>query len=171
MDEYLIVAKILKPHGLRGQFRAYSYTSFASKRYKKGNKLFLKVDDEYKEVTIASCSQRDKTFYILGLEEYQTIDEAMKLQGLELFALKDDSYLKKDEYFYSDLIGCDAFDEENNNIGKVDSVEQFTSQITLKIAKNAAKVHYFVPFNDFFIKEVDVKNKRIVIHVIEGLII
>lgn len=171
MNEYLVVAKILKPHGLRGQFRVYSYTSFASKRYKKGSKLFLGLDNEIKEVTIASAIHKEKNFYILELEEFKTVEEVNPLQGKELLSLKDETLLKKDEYFYSDLVGCAVFDEEKNNVGTVESVEDFTSQITLKISKNATKGQYFVPFNDFFVKEIDIKNKAITIHVIEGLII
>ena len=42
-------------------------------------------------------------------------------------------------------------------------------QITLKISKNLSKTHFFVPFNDFFVKKVDLENKEIIIHLIEGL--
>ena len=169
--EYVSLGVIKDSFGLDGTMKIFSTTSNQKQRYKTGSKVFLynPQTNERTELNVIKFRQNGP-FDFLKVNELNTPEEIKLIKGYEIHAIKDEISLEKGMYFYSDLKGCEVVDI-NNNIGKVDSVEQFTSQITLKIVKNAAKVHYFVPFNDFFIKEVDVKNKRIVIHVIEGLII
>lgn len=169
MEEYLLVATILKPYGLKGQCRVFASTSFASKRFKKGNKLLLKRNDEFEELTISSAFKKEGNFYIVSFENIETIEEIEKLYQMQLFTKKDEKLLHKNEYFYSDLVGLKVFDEDENELGSVVSVEEFPAQITLKISKNAAESHFFVPFNDFFVKSVNIENKKIIIHLIEGL--
>ena len=39
--EYLLLGKISKPHGLKGEVKIFSNTDFAKLRYQKGNVVFL----------------------------------------------------------------------------------------------------------------------------------
>ncbi len=169
MEEYLLVCKVLKPVGLKGQLKVYSYTSFKNSRYKKGNKLFYKENDSYKELVVFSHATKEGNLDLLTFLNYEDINLISPLLGKELYALKDEKILKKDEFYFSDLMDCKVIDEDNNELGIVEKVEEFPAQITLKISKKPAKTHFFVPFNDFFIKNIDIKNKVITIHLIEGL--
>ena len=64
---------------------------------------------------------------------------------------------------------CDVYDENNNKLGKVKDVEEYASYQTLRVKREGAK-DFFVPFVKAFIKKVDIKNQKIIIHVIEGLL-
>ncbi len=169
MNEYLLVCKILKPVGLNGEMRVYSYTSFKDIRYKKGNTLYIKENDNYVPLIIKSHYSKGGNIEVISFKNYEDINLISSFIGKELFALKDENLLEENEFYYSDLTGLEVFDEENNKLGTVTSVEEFPAQITLKITKNAAKSTFFVPFNDFFVKEIDLENKKIIIHLIEGL--
>ena len=48
-------------------------------------------------------------------------------------------------------------------------MEEYASYQTLRIKREGAK-DFFVPFVKAFIKKVDIDNKKIIIHVIEGLL-
>ena len=170
MEKYLLVGTILKPYGVKGQFRVYSHTSFPKRRFKKDSELYLFDGKEYKKVKITSAVQKEKMFFVLSLEGYDTVESVEQLRNFELCALKEDNILKKDEYFFTDLVGLNVFDENKNELGTVVKVEEFPAQITLKIQKKSAETYFFVPFNDFFVKTIDLENKQIIIHVIEGLI-
>lgn len=170
MERYLKVGKILKTQGLKGEIRVFSTTSFKDIRYKKGNELFILLKDgTYKKVIVNSFYSKGENLDVISFKNYDSIESIEPFIGLELCALKDENILFDDEYFYEDLKDCKIFDEEKNELGTVTSVEEFPAQETLKILGNNKKFFY-VPFNDFFIKEVDIKNKIIIIHVIEGLI-
>ena len=44
--QYLRVARIVNSIGLNGEIKIFSTTSFKEIRYKKGNKLYILVDNE-----------------------------------------------------------------------------------------------------------------------------
>jgi len=166
--EYLRVARIVKPLGLHGEMKIYSTTSFPEVRYKKGNSLFLLIDNDYKEITVKSHRILDSKFDAISFDEFNCIKEIANFSNLDLFVIKDESILNKDEYFYSDLIGLKIFNENKKELGYCIEIEEFPAQITLKI-QGSTKIFY-VPFNEFFIKKVDLHKKEIIIHEIEGLI-
>ena len=170
MKEYLLVCKVLKPVGLKGDLKVYTYTTFKDIRYKKGSKLFYKNGEDYIELTIKSFYSKGGNLDVISFKDLDEIDKVNFLLGKEIYALKDDSLLNENEFYYSDLTGLKVIDEDNNELGKVTSIEEFPAQITLKIQKNSAKNHFFVPFNDFFVKEVNIKDGFIKIHLIDGLL-
>lgn len=166
---YLKVGSINKPVGLKGEVKVFSTTTFKNIRYKKGNVLFLFVDNSYKEVTIESYRQKDSKFDILKFNEFNSPEEIEPFYQKDLFVLKDEKVLKKNQYFYDDLINCKVVNQDNIEIGKVVKIEEFPSQITLKI-ENSEKKFIYIPFIDVFIKSVDIENKTIICNTIEGMI-
>ena len=91
--------------------------------------------------------------------------------------MKDESILLKNEFYYDDLKDLKVYDEDKKEVGITIEIEEFPANLTLKIKTIEGKIS-FVPFNDFFIKNVDLdelfnidlENKTITIHVIEGLL-
>ena len=170
MEKYLKVGKILKAQGLKGEVKVYSTTSFKDIRYKKGSHLFIKdKNGNYIDLVVNTFYSKGENLDVISFMVHDTIESVEPLLNHELFALKDESILFDNEYFYDDLLNLTVFDENNNELGIVSSIEEFPSQITLKVAKKD-KHFFFVPFNDFFIKDVNLEDKKLLIHVIEGLI-
>ena len=170
MEKYLLVCKILKPQGLKGQVRVYSTTTFKDIRYKKGNKLFLKNNDTYTPLTVDSFFPKGGNIDVLGFKEFNTVEEIEKILGKELFALKDESILFDDEYFIDDLKSLDVFNEENKLLGHVSDILENYYITTIKVLKTNQKNTFTIPFNDFFVKSIDLENKKMIIHEIEGLL-
>ena len=169
MENYLKVGKILKPRGLNGEVKVFSTTSFKNIRYKKGNELFVQLDkDNLISVHIKKYSAKEGNIDVLQFEEYQNVNDLDPILEKDLLAVKDEQILKNNEYFFTDLENLVVFDENKNELGKVIKVEEFPSQITLKVERKDKK-SFFVPFNDFFVKEVNISNNYIIINVIEGL--
>ena len=83
--------------------------------------------------------------------------------------MKDESILLKNEFYYDDLKDLKVYDEDKKEVGITIEIEEFPANLTLKIKTIEGKIS-FVPFNDFFIKIIDLENKTITIHVIEGLL-
>ena len=169
MKEYLKVGTILKPRGLNGEVKVFSTTSFKDVRYKKGNELFVDLGNQnYLSVHIKKYASKEGNIDVLLFEEFNDINSLDPVLGKDLLIVKDEKVLKKDEYFFTDLEGLKVLDEENNELGKVIKVEEFPSQITLKVEKANGKF-FFVPFVDVFVKEVNISNNYIIIATIEGL--
>jgi 16S rRNA processing protein RimM len=167
--EYLSVGQIVKTVGLRGEVKVYPLTHFRGSRFKKGNHVFVLNDknEVIRDLTIKNHQQKD-TVDIISFNEIATIEEAEKLINAYLNVIKDRSFLKKDEYFYSDLIGNDVFFDNGQEIGKVIKVEEYASYVTLRIKTSGKDV--LVPFVNRFINEVNLEEHKIVINFIEGLL-
>ncbi len=168
--EYLKVAKILSTVGLKGEVRVYTTSTFKNLRYKKGNSLFyMNENNEYIEIHIKNYRNKEGNIDYLTFEEFDSIEKVEFLLNKELFALKDYKNLKDNEYYYSDLISSTCFDEDNNELGIIKDIKEFNANVSIELKLNNNKIIY-IPFNDFFIKNVDITSKKVIIHVIEGLL-
>ena len=168
--EYLSLGKITDSFGLDGTIKVFSTTDNASKRYKKGNSVFLydeKTGQHTKYVVISYRSSGK--FDFVRLDGISNPEDVTKLKWLEIHTIKDRSDLEVGYYFYSDLIGCKVFDSDMNILGEVKTVEEFPAQLTLRVKRQNGK-DFFVPFIKQFITDVDVDNKSIIINVLEGML-
>ena len=165
--EYLKVGKIIDTFSLDGSVKIFSTTTNQDIRFKKGNKILLENDGEYKELTVASYRHTHKGD-ILRFEEIINVDEAALYKGKELFVIKNREDLKEGYYFYSDLIGCSTI-SNGEKVGIVLDVEEYPAQLTLKVKANNGKI-FFVPFVKAFIKSVNIESKEIDIVLLEGML-
>ena len=168
--EYLLVGTIVKTIGLKGDVKIYPSTHFRDSRFKVGNHLFLLDEngEKSKTLTIKKHHKNGDCDQVI-FEEISSIEEAQEFVHKDLFVEKDRSFLKKDSYFYDDLIGCDVFFDNGAAIGKVSKMEEYSSYATLRVTTTAKK-SVLIPFVNAFIKEVDIENKKIVVKFIEGLL-
>ena len=124
MEKYLKVGKILKTQGLKGEVKVYSTTSFKDIRYKKGSHLFIKdKNGNYIDLVVNTFYSKGENLDVISFMDHDTIESVEPLLNHELFALKDDSILFDNEYFYDDLLNLTVFDEdntkENESVGKI----------------------------------------------------
>ncbi len=168
--EYLKIGKLIKTYGLNGHIKMYVTTDFLNQRLKKNSTVYLfdEKSNEHTEIEVSNHKPQDSTIEIVKFKGVDFIDQAEKLIGKEVHVIKDEKFLPKDTYYFVDLVGLDVVDEDNKQIGKVIKIMNYTNNISLRIKTNNKEI--LVPFNKFFIKEVSLENKKITIHVIEGLL-
>ena len=168
--EYVSLGVIKDSFGLDGTMKIFSTTSNQKQRYKTGSRVFLynPQTNERTELNVIKFRQNGP-FDFLKVNELNTPEEIKLIKGYEIHAIKDEISLEKGMYFYSDLKGCEVVDINNNILGTVKEVEEYPAQLTLRVGRKGNK-DFFVPFVKQFIKSVDIKNKRILIEIIEGLL-
>ena len=168
--EYVSLGVIKDSFGLDGTMKIFSTTSNQKQRYKTGSRVFLynPQTNERTELNVIKFRQNGP-FDFLKVNELNTPEEIKLIKGYEIHAIKDEISLEKGMYFYSDLKGCEVVDINNNILGIVKEVEEYPAQLTLRVGREGSK-DFFVPFVKQFIKSVDIKNKRILIEIIEGLL-
>ncbi len=165
--EYLTLGKIIDTFSLDGLVKILSSTTNQDIRYKKGNKVYISIDGQMKELTVYSY-RKSSNCDIVKFQEITSVDEAILLKGKEVLVIKDINDLKEGYYFYSDLKKCTII-ADGKKLGLVIEVEEFPAQLTLRCKTDNDKV-FFVPFVKAFIKSVDIKNKEIEINFVEGLL-
>ena len=98
--QYLRVARIVNSIGLNGEIKIFSTTSFKEIRYKKGNKLYILVDNNYIPVTVKSFRIKDAKFDAISFKEFTSVEQVENLKNHDIFCLKDESILLKNEFYY-----------------------------------------------------------------------
>ncbi|MCY9545811.1 ribosome maturation factor RimM [Lysinibacillus xylanilyticus] len=170
--EWFNVGRIVNTHGIRGEVRVLSTTDFEEERFAVGIKLaaFKKDDKKPTWVTIESM-RRHKNFILLTFEGMNNINLVEPFKEGMLKITKDqmtDDLLEENEYFYHDIIGCTIVSEEGETIGAVTDILQ-TGANDVWVVKGTKKEHY-IPYIEDIVKEIDIDEKKIVIHVMEGLL-
>ena len=164
--DYLLLGKITKPHGLKGEVKIFSKTDFASTRYLTGNVVFYFTDNSYKPLTVHNYFKQG-IYDVVSFENYLDINLVKNLINKDIYIKKEDAKLPKSYYHFVDLINCDII-SENNIVGKVIQVIEYPANIILR-CKSKDK-SFDIPFVDEFILNVDIKNKKIAVKLIEGML-
>ena len=76
-------------------------------------------------------------------------------------------HLSSNQYFIHDVIGCEVLDENQVILGKVVDIFNNTSQDVWLIQHGGKQ--YLLPAVNEFIRSVDIKNKKVTVHTINGL--
>ena len=133
------------------------------------NSIFIENTDSNKQEFKVIKSKKHKNIFIFSLEGISDMDVAESLSGLSVYVptieLKE---LKKNEYYYHDLIGLTAYTESGTLIGKVDHVTKGGNDIL--VIKDEEGKEIMVPFADELVPEVNLKDKTITINAVPGLL-
>ena len=161
---YYLVGRIINTHGIKGELKIINESDFD--RFKVGNTLFILKDNKYEEVKISSVRYH-QNFVLITINGLNNINDVLKYVGLDIYTDKHEE-LEDGHYYFDDLIGCLVYDEDNNKIGVVKDIMENPTQELLE--RDTGNKIALVPFVDEFIMDVDIKNKNIIIHIIEGLL-
>ena len=167
--DFLTVGTIVRTVGLKGEVKVYPSTHFRDSRFSKGSHVFLLDENKniVEDLLIVKHSKNGDCDNLV-FEGFDTIEKVEKFVHQDLFVKKDISFLKKGEFFYSDLVGMEVYFDNDSLIGKVEKIEEYTSYPTLRIKHSPKDV--LIPFVKAFIKSVSLEEKKIVVNYIEGLL-
>ncbi|MBR1925267.1 MAG: 16S rRNA processing protein RimM [Clostridia bacterium] len=152
----MIIAKILKPQGIKGEVKAELYIEDL-----KNFKNIKSVHIEGVQFTIKNYSFRDGFLY-LEFNEITSRNDAENLRDKKISVEKDELLpLSEGKYYVDDLIGCKIIDEDKNEIGKIKDVNNYGATDILTIRDGSEEI--LCPFlGDVFVS-VNIKEKTIVV--------
>ena len=167
MEELLKVGVITSTHGIRGEVKVFPTTDDA-KRFKKLKNVILDNGKEKIDMEIASV-RFFKNMVILKFKGIDDINDVEKYKKAELYVTRENAVpLKKDEYFIADLIGVEVTSDEGEALGVIDDVLQ-TGANDVYVIKKAGCQDLLVPAIKACIKEVDIENQKMIVHLLAGL--
>lgn len=168
MDNLLQVGAITSTHGVRGEVKVFPTTDDA-KRFSKLKEVELETKDGTTTLHIKGVKYF-KQFVILKFEEYDSLNDVEAIKGKKLFVTRKNAVkLQKNEYFIADLIGLKVIDEEKGLEGIVDDVIQTGANDVYDITLNDGR-NLLLPAIKDCVLNVDMENKVITIHILEGLL-
>ncbi len=164
----VLVGRVVRPHGLRGQVVIASETDFGAERFAPGAKVWRQSREAISDlVVVDSYPQADR--WVVGFEDVTTVEDAEALRGIELRIPEDARMpLGPDEYYLYDLVGCEVQTTGGVEIGRVQAVYTGAGGALLSVDRNGAEV--LVPLVKAMVPEIDVAARRIVVDPPEGLL-
>ncbi len=168
---YFTVGKLVNTQGLRGEVRIVSTTDFPDERFKVGNQLSLFHPSLPAPLPVTIASRRShKEFELLTFKGFDSINDVEKFKGGELKVSEDELIeLEEDEFYIHQLVGCEVITDEGESLGKIVEVLQPGAN-DVWVVKGGKRGEILLPYIDECIKSVDVANKRVVCHLMEGLV-
>ncbi|QOR00652.1 MULTISPECIES: ribosome maturation factor RimM [unclassified Campylobacter] len=161
-NDLVQVAKLGKSVGLKGYVKLHNLSDFYE-QFKAGAKFF---DIHQKIYTIKAF---DKTRSLVLFDGFESVEAAKTLTNVVLYqsieTTKETCKLKKDEYFYFDIIGCEIF-ENDQKLGVVEDILEngagflFCIKCDENLKTNVK--NFYIPYVDKYIQKVDIENKQII---------
>jgi len=169
--EGVTLARIVRPHGLRGEVAAEILTDFPERLPELKRVWLSDGHSPAKPVASLSCRLHNGQA-IFHLEGSNSMDDAEKLRGLEVqVPLAERVTLGAGQYFITDLIGCEVREVgASAPLGTVRDVQGgLRSAGTPLLMLETGEGEFLVPFAADICTEIDVAARRIVVSLPEGL--
>jgi 16S rRNA processing protein RimM len=169
-NQFLRIAKITGAHGLTGRLKLDVITDFIE-RFEPGNKLYIKIDNEFKPFLCIDFIEKSKNS-LIKFENIEDRDAALYLKGAEIYISKSEAEktrdrLDNDSFYFYDLIDCSVF-RDGAVFGKVVDIMGSGENIILVLNDDKGK-EYLIPFNQSMVDTKYIFNGRIDISPVEGL--
>ena len=167
MEQFLQVGVISSTHGIRGEVKVFPTTDDPV-RFKKLKNVLLDTGREQLELEVQSV-KFFKQFVIVKFKGSDNINDIEMYKGKRLLIPREDAVaLGKDEYYIADLIGMEVFTEEGRFGVLKDVMETGANEVYIIASDEHGEV--LVPAIRQCILDVDIKEKKMKIHLMEGLI-
>ena len=168
MEDLLQVGAITSTHGIRGEVKVFPTTDDVN-RFKKLKEVVLDTGKEQLTLQIEGV-KFFKQFVILKFKGIDNINDIEKYKGKSLFVTRENAVqLKKDEYFIADMIGSTVEDEEGKVLGTLIDVMQTGANDVYIVEDENGKELLFPAIKQCVLK-VDIEEKKILVHVMPGLL-
>jgi 16S rRNA processing protein RimM len=162
---FVVVGIIRRPHGLKGEVLVSVETDFPE-RLVKGLALYL--GDDHRLVTIKSHRQHGDGL-LLSFEEFPTKESVEDLHNVLLSRKAADMPDLPDGLVYQhQLIGLEVFEDTGEFLGVLNQILN-TGATDIYIVKEVSGRELLLPATQDVIRNVDLRNKRIIVHLIPGL--
>jgi 16S rRNA processing protein RimM len=165
--EFITIAKVVKVQGRVGEVLTELFTDFPEKFEERrtlfawlpsGERRELKLEDHWPH----------KGAMVLKFEGVDSIEDAEQLKGSEIqIPAADRTKLDDGSVYVSELLECSVI-VDGREIGKVKDVDFGAGEAPLLIVKGTKE--YLIPFVAGFVKEQDLKGKRIEMQLPEGML-
>ena len=168
MTKYLEIGQIVNTFGIKGMVKVQPFTDDIE-QFENLKTIYIKNKFEQKEYEIEEVKYH-KNMILLKLKGINNIEEANLLR--QSYLLKDrekDEPLKEGTYYIVDLLGLEVYDDNGNLLGTLEDIFN-TGSNDIYVVKNELGKQILLPAISEVIKEIDIKNKKIIVHLIKGLI-
>jgi len=159
MNNNFPIAKIGKAFGVKGWVKVHPLTDFPE-QFKAG----ATFESDKITLTIENINRKNNTIKFIG---FNTPEEAKKLTNRHLYSnenqSKENIKLKKDEWFWFDIIGCEVYEDDKllgivDDINRINDIDYIVVEINPDLGYKQKR--FLFDFKRHII-DVDIEHKKI----------
>ncbi|WP_446664056.1 ribosome maturation factor RimM [Flexivirga sp. B27] len=163
----VVVARIGKPHGLKGEVTVRVHTDAPDQRFVVGETF--RTDPAAKGPLTLRTHRVHNGIHLLAFDEAADRTAAEGLRGTQLLIDAQDDDGEDDAWYADDLIGLSVVDTDGAQLGTVVELHDRPAQDLLEVRLVSGRIGY-VPFVEQLVPEVDIDGGRIVVDPPPGLL-
>lgn len=163
MQDKFEIGQIVNTFGIKGEVKVNPYTNDLE-QFKKIKGIYVsgtKMEIEHVKY--------QKNVVILKLKGIEDMTSAENLRGSIVEVDRSKKKLPKDTYYIVDLIGLDVYTDEGEKLGILQDIYN-TGANDIYTVKTEEKKEILLPAISEVIKEIDIANNKIIVHILKGLI-
>jgi len=164
----VLVGRIARPHGIRGQVIVTPETDFVEDRFQVGATFWTRSSRGDERLTVSTARIQNGR-PVIGFEGFSTIEDVERLAGLDLRVPEETlKPLADGAYYLHQLVGCVVETVDGERVGEVRRVDAGVGAPILNVGGPRGEV--LVPFVADICVQVDIAGRRIRIDPPEGLL-
>ena len=167
-QEYFEIGQIVNTFGIKGFVKVNPFTD-DMQRFGELNYVFVVRNKELLKMQIEEVKYH-KNVVLVKFKGIEDINMAEQYKGCYIRIKREDARkLPKDTYFIADLIGVSVFDENDNFLGKVNDI--YNNKVhDIYVIKDDLGKQILLPSTKEVIKQINIDENKIIVHLIDGLI-
>ena len=160
------IGQIVNTQGLKGEVKVYSYTDDIN-RFDELESFYLGKDKE-NQFDVERVRYKGN-MVIMKIKGIDSVESAEKLRNKFMYVSREESReLEEGEFFIADMIGIEVYTVENEFVGTLAEVLQYSAN-DVYVIKNEEK-EYLIPAMVKFVPTIDMENRKMIIDPIKGMI-
>ncbi len=168
MQDLFRVGVIANTHGIRGEVKVFPTTD-APERFKKLKSVIL--DAKREKITLEIQEAKFfKNLVILKFKGIDNINDIEKYKGCDLLVTRENATpLNEGEYYIADLIDMVVVDEDGKELGVMYDVLQTGANDVFVVKLHDTDKELLLPNIPDCVLNVDLDERKITVHVMDGL--
>lgn len=168
MTKYLEIGQIVNTFGIKGMVKVKPFTDNIE-RFSNLEKIYIKNKSGQTEYKIQEVKYH-KNMVLIKFEGIENPEQADLLRNSYLIVDREtEEPLEAGRYYIVDMIGLDVFTDDNEYLGKLEDIYN-TGSNDIYVVKNELGKQILLPAIEDVIKNIDMDNKKVIVHLISGLV-
>ena len=168
MKKRLEVGQIVNTFGIKGFVKVKPWVNDIE-RFDDLKKVYVKIKKEEKELEIEEVKYH-KDMVLIKFKGIETVEQAETLRNSYLEINREDAIpLEEGTYFIADILESDVYTDEGELLGKLEDIYNSGSK-DIYVVKNELGKTVLLPGIPEVIKEVNIEESKIIVHLLKGLV-
>jgi len=166
-QEYFEIGQIVNHFGIKGMVKVNPFTDDIM-QFERLKTVLIEKNGELIDVEILEVKYA-KNQVLLKLKNIESIDDAEKYRNCYIkIPRKSARKLPENTYFIADLIGLKVYSDDEKLLGNVEDIYN-SGASDIYVIKSEDGKQLLLPAIKEVIKEINLEEERIIVHLIEGL--